>query len=187
MPRMLLGAIAAAVAMFILGFIFFATPLQFIGFGSVDAAQSANLQAALAQNIAATGTYVVPNPASAEGTVLYGKGPIAMVHYNSMGFAVADMGVLIGGFVHMLVIALLIGFALLGVASRVTDFGSRARLALLFAVAGAAFIHLGEPVWMHVDWAYAIYGFVADGVMLAAAGLIIARWFLPRAENGVAT
>ena len=60
MPRMLLGAIAAAVAMFILGFIFFATPLQFIGFGSVDAAQSANLQAALAQNIAATGTYVVP-------------------------------------------------------------------------------------------------------------------------------
>lgn len=183
MPKMLLGALAAAVAMFITGFIFFATPLSLIGFDTLDAAQSTSLQAALAQNVPHTGTYAVPNPDTPQGTVLYGKGPVAMVHYNSDGFAVADMGVLVSGFIHEVVVALILGFALLGIAGRVYDFASRARLVILFSTAASALIHLGEPVWMHVDWAYAIYGFIADAAMLIVGGLVIARWFLPKGET----
>lgn len=187
MPKLLLGALAAAIAMFITGFVFYATPLNMIAFGSLDAAQSANLQAALAQNIAHTGTYIAPDPATAAGTVLYGKGPVAMIHYNSAGFAASNMGGIIQGFIHELIVALILAFALFGIAVRVPDFASRARLVVLFAVAASALIHLGQPIWMHIDWAHAIFCFVADAAMLIAGGLVIARWFLPTAAATAST
>jgi len=130
----------------------------------------------------ATGTYIVPNFQTPEGTVLYGKGPVATVHYNSQGFAIEDMSALLSGFIHEFIVSLLIGLALLGIAGRVADFGSRARIVILFSLAASALIHLGQPIWMHHDWRYAIYVFLADAAMLIAAGLVLARWFLPRAE-----
>jgi hypothetical protein len=185
MPRMLIGSLAAAVAMFITGFIFFATPLSYLAYGSVDVAQQAAVQQTLAANLPTTGTYSVPSAATANGAVMYGKGPIATIHYNAGGFGVADPGVLIAGFVHELIVALLMGVALLTVAARVPDFGSRARLVILFSVAGGVLAHLGEPIWYHHDWAHFIYLFVGDTAMLVVGGLVIARWFLPRAELGV--
>ncbi|MBK7283535.1 MAG: hypothetical protein IPI83_03180 [Sphingomonadales bacterium] len=44
------------------------------------------MQTALAANLPKTGTYMVPDPSTQSGTTLYGKGPVAMVHYNSNGF-----------------------------------------------------------------------------------------------------
>jgi hypothetical protein len=51
-------------------------------------------------------------------------------------------------------------------------------VAVIIAVAAAAFVHLGEPIYWHHDWGHFIYLFVADALMLTAAGLILA-WFLP--------
>ncbi|RJF93510.1 hypothetical protein [Sphingomonas cavernae] len=184
MPRMLIGALAAAVAMFITGFIFFASPLSLIAFRTVDDTRSATVQAVLAQNIPATGTYVVPNPGTRAGTVLYGKGPVATVHYNAKGFSANSMGAVVNGFIHEAIVALLMGFALLGVAGRVADFASRAQLVVLFSLAGSMLIHLGQPIWMHVDWIHAIYVFIADAAMLIVGGLVIARWFLPKVQQG---
>ncbi|MCJ8158736.1 hypothetical protein [Sphingomonas sp. LaA6.9] len=183
MPRMLIGALAAAVAMFITGFIFFASPLSLIAFRTVDDTRSASVQAALAQNIPATGTYVVPNPGTRAGTVLYGKGPVATVHYNAMGFPVASTSAVVSGFIHESIVALILGFALLGISGRVTDFASRGRIVVLFSVAASGLIHLGAPIWMRFDWTYAIYSFVADAAMLIVGGLVIARWFLPKAPQ----
>jgi hypothetical protein len=118
---------------------------------------------------------------------MYGKGPIATVHYNRMGYGVADPGVLIAGFVHELIVALLMGFALLTIAARVPDFASRGRVVVLFALAGGVLMHLGEPIWYHHDWGHFIYLLVGDAAMLIVGGLVIARWFLPRAEPGVST
>jgi hypothetical protein len=84
--RALIGAVAAAVAMFIIGFIFFATPLNGIGTRSVEDAQAAAVQTALAQNLPATGTYAVPSDATAGQTTLYGRGPIATIHYTVSGY-----------------------------------------------------------------------------------------------------
>ncbi|HEY1145694.1 MAG TPA: hypothetical protein VGE84_05075 [Allosphingosinicella sp.] len=181
MARVIIGAVAAAIAMFIIGFIFFATPLYKIGTASLDNAQAAAVQQALAANLPGTGTYFVPGAETPQQTVMYGQGPIATIHYNVGGFSVADPGAIIGGLALNFVVALLIGFGLLAVARRVPDFASRARLAVCFAVATAAFVHLGEPIWYHHDWSHSIYVFVADALALAAAGLVIARWFLPRA------
>jgi hypothetical protein len=179
MGRMIIGAVVAAVAMFFIGFIFFGPlGLNHIATGSVGDAQAAAIQQSLAANLPKTGTFMVPSPESSPPqTVMYGQGPIATIHYNTAGFAAMDTKALGIGFAFDFVIALLIGIALLGISGRVEDFGSKARVAMIIAVAAAAYIHLSEPVYFHHDWPNFVYSFVADGLMLAAAGLILA-WFL---------
>lgn len=181
MTRVIIGAVAAAIAMFIIGFIFFATPLTRIGTASLDNAQAATVQQALAANLPRTGTYFVPGADTPEQTVMYGQGPIATVHYNVGGFPTADTGAIVGGLILDYVVALLIGIGLLAVGRQVTDFPSRARLVVAFSVAAGIFMHLGEPIWYHHDWGHFLYLFVADVLALAVAGLVIARWFLPKA------
>lgn len=181
MIRLVIGSFAGAVAMFIVGFVLWATPLARLGYSRADEAQNAAVQAALAANLPHTGRYIVPDPASAGGTVLYGKGPIASVDYNSAGFSVSDGGALIGGFAQEYVVVLLIGLTMLAVAGRVTDFPSRARLVIGFAAAASVMITLSDPIFMHADWRFAIYNLFACMAMLCAGGLVVARWFLPRA------
>jgi hypothetical protein len=178
-----LGAFVAAIAMFMTGFVFYATPLNMIQYKSVGEVEQAAVQNALATqlNTTGTGTYIIPSPTSAEGTVMYGKGPVATVHYNSKGYSTEDVSAMVNGFVQEFIICLILGFALSRLDRRVPDFASRAQLVVGFAVAGSALINLGQPVWMHQDWTYSVYAFVADAVMLSVAGLVIARWFLPTA------
>ena len=66
---------------------------------------------------------------------------------------------------------------MIGIDGRVKDFGSRARVAAIIALAAAAFAHLGVPLYYPHDWAWYIYLFLADGLALAVAGVIVA-WFL---------
>lgn len=179
MIRMVIGSAVAAVAMLILGFIFFVTPLGRIGIANLDDARAAAVQDALAVNLPRTATYSVPDDATAAQTTMYSRGPIATIHYNTGGFAADDPGVLIKGLIFNFLVALAIGVALIGIDRRVTDFGARARTAVIIALAAAGYTHLGEPIYLHHDWPHFIYLFVADGLALAAAGLIIA-WFLPR-------
>ena len=178
MIRVIIGAAVAAVVMFIIGFIFFATPLARLGVAGIDDAQAAAVQQALAANLPRTGTYQVPGTDTPAQTNMYSQGPIATVHYNTNGFAATDTGSLVMGLALNFIVALLIGAALIGIDRRVPDFGSRARVAIIIAVAATAFVHLGEPVFMHHDWGHFIYLFIADALMLAAAGLVLA-WFLP--------
>jgi hypothetical protein len=180
MVRVILGAAVAAVVMFIIGFIFFATPLSRLGMAGIDDSQAAAVQQALAANLPRTGTYSIPGMDTQAQTNMFSQGPIATVHYNTGGFAAADPTSLGMGLVMNFIVALLIGAALIGIDRRVPDFGSRARVAVIIAVAASAFIHLGEPIYWHHDWGHFIYLFVADSLMLASAGLVLA-WFLPRA------
>ena len=189
MIRVIIGAVPAALAMFVIGFIFFATGLQTIASRGLDDPQAAAVRQSLASNLQGTGTYFVPDPdASSAQTVMYGQGPIATIHYNSNGFAAMDTTGMLGGLVLNFIVALLLGAALLGIDRRVSDFGSRARVVAIIAVAAAAFMHLGEPIYYHHDWPQFIYLFVADAAALIAAGLILSRWFLspPASEQAAA-
>ena len=189
MIRVIWGSFLAAIAMFVIGFVFFGPlGLNSLATRSVDDAPARAIQQALKANLPQTGTYMIPNDTrSNEQTSMYGNGPIATVHYNSSGFVAAMDPATIGkGFVFNFAIALLFGLALIGIDGRVTDFGSRARVAAIIGISGSAFIHLGEPLYYHHDWPHFLYAFVADGLMLAAAGVIVA-WFLkPAPEQAVA-
>lgn len=179
--RALIGGVAAAVAIFILGFIFYATPLYKLGTGTLDNAQAAAVQQAMASNIPETGTYFVPSGDTREQSEMYSRGPIATIHYNVRGFAPADPGAMIGGFIHMLVVALLIAVGLYTLAPYVPRFAERVKLLALGVLGATIFMRLGGPIWYHHDWGHAIYLFVADTITLMVAGLVILK-LLPRTE-----
>lgn len=179
MIKVLIGGLVGGVVMFLTGFIVWASPLNHIGYSWLSDQQSANIQLALAGNVPHTGYYLIPNPNSAGGTVLYGKGPVGTLNYNSAGFATQGGPAMLGGFIHEVVVSLLIGFSLLGVASRVTDFASRAKLVIGFSAAACVMISISDPIWMHGDWRFALYGLFANLAMLVVPGLVIARWFVP--------
>jgi hypothetical protein len=166
----------------VVGFIFWGTPLSMLAFKTVDDSQGAALQAALAQalTVSGTGTYAIPNMATSQGTVLFGKGPIATIHFNVAGFPVVDSASLLGGLIMALITGLIIAVAMSGIAYRVTDFASRAKIAILFSLAASFYLDLGQPVFNHYGWGYFIYLFLSDAVGLSVASLVICRWFLPK-------
>lgn len=181
--KLAFGSLVAAIAMFFTGFIYFAGPLAMVGYGDVNEAQSAAVQTALATNLPATGTYQIPNPSTAAGTTLYGKGPIATVNYNSNGFSAESLDAMAWGFLLYLVVAVLMAGALSQLDRRVPDFRSRAVIVVCFALASTGLMAFGDPIWRHYDWTYAVFDFVGNALMLSVAGLILARWFMPnRAE-----
>lgn len=183
MTRAVIGGLCGGLALYLVGFIFWGTPLAGLAFSSLDDQRGAALQAALAQYLteSGTGTYAVPWPGSGEGTILFGKGPIATVHFVLGGFPIVDTTSLIWGLIFALITGLVIAAALYGIADRVLAFADRARVVLLFAFAAAFYFHLGQPVFNHYGWGYFIYLFLSDFIGLSVAGIVVARWFLPKA------
>lgn len=185
MGRTLLGGILGGIAMWFVGFVFWGTPLNRIALSVAPDSANAALQAALAQQLGPTGTgvYAVPWSGTQMGSSLYAQGPVAMIHYNASGFPVVDSAALIGGLVLSIIVALLIAFAVRGVAGAL-DFGGRLTLIGLTALAVAAYIDLGQPVFNHAPWRYFIYLFVSDVASFVAAGAVIAA-LLPRVVPAV--
>jgi hypothetical protein len=183
MIKLAFGSLVAAVAMFLTGFLLFASPLNRLAYASADDNQNAALQAAMAANLPHTGTYLIPDPVTQDGTTLYGKGPVATVHYNSSGFSLSDMSAIGAGFVQEWLVCLLLAAALSTLDRRIPDFASRLSIIVFFSLAASALVNFGNPIWRHQDWVYWTYNFVADAAMLIVAGAVIARWFLPVAAE----
>lgn len=182
MIRTAIGGLAGGIVLYLVGFLFWGTPLAGLAYKSIDETTSATLRGALAQGLTAngTGTYIIPNPATPAGTVLFGQGPIATVHFNTDGFPVIDPVSLFGGLLLALLTGLLIAAALRIVARGVATFRERSRVAILFALAITLYLDLGQPIFNHYGPGFFIYTFLGDFFGLAAAGLVIARWFLPQ-------
>ena len=182
MVRTVIGGLVGGFVIYLVGFIFWGTPLGGMAVASVTDAQSAAVQTSLAQNLTerGTGTYVIPSPGTAEGTTLYGQGPIAVVHFNTNGYPATDVNSLVVGLILALLVGILIAFALAAVRG---GFAARARVAVLYALAITVWTILAQPVFNHYGWGYWIYAFIADLIALSLAGIVIARWFL---RDGVA-
>ena len=181
MIRATIGGLFGGLALFLTGFIFWGTPLSGLAFSTAEQQASANLQAAMAQALTQTGTgvYVIPSPATSAGTVLYGKGPVAQVFFNTSGFPVMDNGGLIAGLILSLVVGVLIAVALRLMAN---DFTARVKLTLLFSGAAVLWMHIGQPIFNHAPWRYFLYLAFSDFVGLVMAGVIAARWFMAKGE-----
>jgi hypothetical protein len=182
MVRIVIGSVVGGLAQWIIGAIFWATPLSRIAFHVAGDSANANVQLALAQNLTptGTGTYYVPWPDTAQGTIMHGHGPVALIHFNTSGFALMDSASLIEGLILSIVSILLIGLALQTVGGRVQDFASRAKLVLLFAVAATLYFTIGQPVFnYYMPWGYFLYLGLSQVVGLAAGGLVLVRWFMP--------
>lgn len=182
MARTVIGGLLGGLALYLVGFLFWGTPLSGIAFARAGEAQSAAVQNALAQNLtqSGTGTYMIPDMGTQQGTTLFGQGPIATVHFNTSGFAAVDSSSLIAGLILALVSGVLLAFALRVIGGRIVSFGERAQVIVLAALAITLYLDIGQPIFNHYGWTYFVYGFVADFLGFVACGLVIARWFLPR-------
>lgn len=189
MVRTIIGGLVGGVILFLVGFIFWATPLGEIPFHQAGDPQNAAVQLALAQNLTPTGTgaYIVPAHTTAAGAVLYGQGPVAIVHFNTSGFSSDDMSMLLPGFIAAIVSGLLMAVGLAAVGGGGRRFSSVARLVVLFSLGITVWSILAQPIFNHFGWGYWVYSFIAESTGLILAGLVIARWFLPGAAAAAAT
>lgn len=180
MARLFLGGALGGLAMWLVGFIFWGTPLSLLALSKTDAATTAAVQAALAQHLGplGTGAYPIPWPGTPQGTQLYGQGPTAMVLFNTSGFANPDSAALIGGLVLAILCALVAGFALRMVAATLS-FADRLKLVAITAVAVTAYSDLGQPIFNHAPFGYFFYLWLSDVASWIAAGAVLA-WALPR-------
>jgi hypothetical protein len=180
--RLLIGSVAGTVAVHIVAFMFWGTSLSEFVRANAGEPGDGELQRALAATLPRTGHYVVPTPGTPGGVALYNRGPIAVIDYNSSGYPVpgADLPGMIGGLLQGWVTVTLIGFALLIVSERVTDFKSRALLVVGISAASAMMIVFSHAIFSHTEWHYAIYNVVANVSIICAGGLVMARWSLPR-------
>lgn len=185
--RTFIGGIVAGLILFVVGFIFWATPLHQLAYRTAPDAQGAAVQLSLAQNLSqsGTGTYVIPSPHSQQGGVLYSQGPIATVHFNTQGYSPDDMTMIVPGFVMAIVAGILIALGL-SVLGGTRSFGDRARLIVFFSVGITLWTILAQPVFNHFGWGYWLYAFVAETTGLVLAGLVVARWFLPHPRSAPA-
>jgi hypothetical protein len=166
------GALVAAIVMFVLGFVFFGL-LGMLIYAPLDPAVSAAVQSALGGQLTATGSYMVP--ASEEAWM---AGPSAIVNFVAAGDA-PDMAVAMSmGFCHFFVSALLIG---LGLRAAGGDARQRMGVALWFGVAASVFMHLGDPIWYGYGWRTSLIVSVFDAIIFIGGGLVLARWFTARA------
>jgi hypothetical protein len=184
MIRTVIGGLVAGVILFLVGFIFWATPLGEFAYKNAPDAQGADLQLALARNLTETGTgaYVIPNHNSAEGAANYARGPVAIVHYNTAGFSPDDMSMILPGFLLALGSGLLMAFGLAAVGGGGRSFAGTATLVVLYSTGFTVWTYLAHPVFNHFGWGYWVYAFIAQTTGLILAGLVLARWFLPPAR-----
>ena len=185
MIRTLIGGLVGGIILFVVGFIFWATPLGEFAYKTAPDQQGANVQLSMAQNLtpSGTGAYVIPAHNSAAGAANYARGPIAIVHFNTSGYSPDDMSMILPGFIFALVSGLLMAFGLAAVGGGGRSFGSTATLVVLFSVGVTIWTILAQPIFNHFGWGYWVYSFIAETTALILAGLVIARWFLPPART----
>jgi hypothetical protein len=183
MGRLLIGSVVAAVAMFLLGFVFYATPLMNLAQADAPAETQLAVQEAL-KALPRSGTYFIPLSETDQALMAaHQAGPTALIKVNMTGAPQMDPAVFAFGWLHMAVSALLLGLLLWAVRDRVSDFAGRMRLVVWVALVMAVFTRLGEPIWYRSDWANALYVGVADLLTIVVAGFVIARWFMPKAAS----
>jgi hypothetical protein len=188
MIRIVIGSVLGGIVQFIVGFIFWGTPLSRLVFTVMPDAQEAAVQTALAQNMTATGTgtYYVPWPETAQGLVLHGRGPVALVFYNTGGFPLMMPSALIGGLVLSIVSILLLGLALHTVANRVPDLASRVKIVVFASLGVTLYAILGQPIFnFYMPWGYWVYLAISLIVGFVAGGFVLAKWFVPHAASRV--
>ncbi|MBA3896801.1 MAG: hypothetical protein H0X36_06635 [Sphingomonadaceae bacterium] len=180
MIRILIGSILGGIVQFVIGAIFWATPLAKLAFTALGDPETADLQTAMARTLTATGsgTYFVPSPETAAGTALMGKGPVALIFFNTSGFPPMDAGALLVGLVLSVVMLFLVGTAL----SLLDSFEARLKAMLLFAAATVLYFILAMPVYnVFLPWGWWIYLAVADFLAFTAGAFVLIRWFMPPA------
>ncbi len=176
MKKLVLGALLAAVAIFVWGFLFWATPLSAPVFK--QAPDEAAVTQSLAANLPATGTYYIPDPRSdaADFEARHQAGPLVTIFYREAGTPAMTPTVFLLGFLHMFISMLLAGLLLRLAAPALRTYGSKVVFVVLAGVAVGVWGNLGDPIWYYQPWTYHLMTTLYDIIAWGLGGLILARF-----------
>ncbi len=175
------GSIAAAIAVFIWGFLFWGTAIA-DPFDHVTPEQETTIAANLSTGFSEPGVYSIPDQANGteeEWIARHEAGPVAIVRVRPEGVNPMAPAKMAGGFVHMLV-----SIAFMAAALRLTNlqsYGQRLQLVLVTALAGTTFATLTDPIWFHATWGYFVWLMIYYMISWLIAGAILARFIKPEA------
>ena len=181
MTKLTLGTIAATIAMFIWGAIFWMSPMPYSVLGKTP--DDAAAGKALLEHFPANATYIVPGMYNAEDklTALHKSGPLAMVHLRREGAEVMEPAVLAVGFLQELVTVMLMGALLTLAGPSLPTYVSRVRFLTLAGLAVAVFTDLGAPIWWRHPWPFHLVSAVYTVTAWFVAGLVLSAVVRPRA------
>jgi hypothetical protein len=170
----LIGVFLAALALFVWGFLFWATPLtQSVYHQMTDEEGFAQ---AMREHMPESGTYVMPNAYDGDQERMmaaHRAGPLATVFVRMNGAEPMSVTVFVLGFLHMLVAAFL-GLVLLRLAlPALGGYGARVGFLFLVGLAGAFWINFSAPIWWYQPWDFHIMSFVYNVVAWLIVGLIL--------------
>ncbi len=157
MKKFVLAPALAALAMFFWGFLYWGVldfPYKSLGTVADESATAL----ALGKLFPATGAYLLPSPKSGEAKVeeLMKRGPFAQVFIVKEGMPPMDPAVLIKGYIHMFVLALLLTVMLCGGLQKAFEtWRCRVRFCAGIGVL-VAICDLGNAIWWHHPWGWTL-------------------------------
>jgi hypothetical protein len=182
MKRHVLGPALAALAAFILGFLYWGpvTLLPYKALGPV--ADPDGTAVAIGKLFPASGAYLIPSPTLGAEKVkaLSERGPSVEVHIRQEPFTDADMGKCMAfGYLHMFVVSVLLSFMLCGLAKSFERWTCRVKfcagIGLLVATGD-----LGYAIWWHHSLAWTLMQSIYDFLMYLTIGLVLAKFVTPK-------
>lgn len=181
MKNFVLGVLLAAVVLFAWGFVFWGLiPNAGVKMHPDEGA----LQQHLAESIPETGTWYLPYPSGpddAESMARHEAGPIAFLFVRLEGRPLMPVSTMIGGFLHMLATAALIGMLLRMLSQSLPAWRDRVLFVALAGFAAAFWSDFTLPVWWHTPWTFFIWLAIYDVVGWTLAGTVLARFVRPAA------
>jgi hypothetical protein len=181
MRKFVIAPVFAALAMFVWGFLYWGAPhnLPYRSLGKVsDPAATAE---AVGKLFPVSGAYFLPSPLDGEMTMteMMKRGPSVEVHVRKESLTVMDPAVLVRGYLHMLVVAVLLTVMLCGLEKAFVRWTCRVKfcafLGLLVAVGD-----LGAAIWWGHAWGWTIALSAYDFVMYLIAGLVLGKIVTPK-------
>jgi hypothetical protein len=182
MKDLLLGSVIAAVALFLWGFVYWAaSPIPYTALKT--AADDAAAGQALLEHFPQSGTYRVPNPVNPdmnEMNALHRQGPVAMVDIDVDGAEPVSPGVMLAGFVHMLITTLMISLLMRLTGNSLATYGDRVLFVFLAGVIVAFWTRISDVIWWGLGLPWQMYNAIYDVSAWLIAGLILAKFVGPK-------
>jgi hypothetical protein len=183
MGKVLIGAVVAGFALFVWGFLFWGisgVPISAMSKTADDAAAGQ----ALLQHFPETGTYYIPGPQNPEDArrAMHEAGPIAFVYFNREGRPEMSASVLIVGFLHGVVFAFLVGFALHLLGTALPGYGDRVKLVAVVGLASSIWGPIGGIIWWYFPADWQLWVVVSDFVSWLILGLVLAYFVRPKPQ-----
>ena len=179
MKRLILAALASALAVMLWGFVFWAGGGASVGFSSMTSENERVVQEVLRSELPETGTYVLPDMESgapvAEWTARHLAGPIAFLHVTQAGADPMSPRIYVLGFFHMFLTALMLGLLMQRTVPAAAGWSARVGFAVVLGVLVAFWSNLSDPIWFYQPWGYHLVTSFYDVAAFAIMGAVLGK------------